>query len=388
MNKKFSDIFKPGTYPQRTYVSRYSRGTKYTYEERLRQSLSIEGYLTYIVGPSKIGKTVLCEKVIGQANMISMSGNDFSKEHDFWSGIGKKIGISMTAEISEESAAFSGNEQKSTIITKNYFGTKDKVLEYFEENEKVLVLDDFHYAPPEIQYDIACQLKEVIRLGFKAVVISLPYRSDDAIRLNPDLTGRISIIEIEPWKEEELVRIADKGFTELGVAVDKEQMSRMAKESIHSPQLMQFVCLNIGLLPGNNRMVTDEMIEESCRFTCMNLPYADVVRVLKAGPPTRGQKRLQYTLSDGSKLDIYSLILKILADNPPLIELNIEEVMERIKSNTVQNTVKLQKVRDSLKNWRKILEGQGSLYQVLEWKDDTIYVRDNMFLFYIRWDMR
>ena len=77
MNRQFSDVFKPGTYPQRTYVSRHSKETKYTYEERLKQSLSIEGYLTYIVGPSKIGKTVLCENVIGAENMVSMSGMTF-----------------------------------------------------------------------------------------------------------------------------------------------------------------------------------------------------------------------------------------------------------------------------------------------------------------------
>lgn len=388
MNKFFSDVFKPGTYPQRTYVSRNSKETKYTYEERLKQSLSIEGYLTYIVGPSKIGKTVLCENVIGLEHMVSMSGNDFSKEKDFWSGIGKRVGISMLAKVSEETAAFSESEQKSAVITKDYFTTKDKVLEYFREKEKILVLDDFHYAPPEIQYDIACQLKEVIRSGFRAVVISLPYRSDDAIRLNPDLTGRISIIEIEPWKKEELIQIADKGFSELKINVDKNLMARMAGESIHSPQLMQSICLNIGLLPGNTEIITEKMVEESCRFTCMNLPYADVVRVLKAGPSTRGQQRLRYMLTDGSRLDIYSLILKILADNPPLIELSIEELMERVKNNINENVVKQQKVKDSLKNWQKMLEQQGSLYQVLEWKDDRIYILDNMFLFYIRWGIR
>lgn len=388
MNKYFADVFKPGTYPKRTYVSRNSKETKYTYEERLKQSLSIEGYLTYIVGPSKIGKTVLCENVIGLENMISMSGNDFSKEQDFWSGIGKKIGISMTAKISEETAAFSDSEQRSTVITKDYFATKDKVLKYFSDYEKVLVLDDFHYAPSEIQYDIACQLKEVIRLGFRAVVISLPYRSDDAIRLNPDLTGRISIIEIEPWKKEELRQIADKGFSELKIEVEENLMTRMAEESIHSPQLMQSICLNIGLFPENTEIITEEIIEESCRFTCMNLPYADVVRVLKAGPSTRGQQRLRYTLKNGSRLDIYSLILKILADNPPLVELSIGELMERIKNNMDENIVKQQKVKDSLKNWQKMLESQGSLYQVLEWKDDRIYILDNMFLFYIRWGIR
>lgn len=387
MRKSFSDVFKPATYPQRTYVSRISKGTKYTYEERLKQSLQVEGYLTYIVGPSKIGKTVLCENVIGKENMICMTGNDFSKEQDFWSGVGKKIGISMSAKVSEEIAAISDIEQKSTIITKNYFATKEKVLQYFYEYQKVLVLDDFHYAPPDIQYDIACQLKEVIRNGFKAVIISLPYRSDDTIRLNPDLTGRILIIEIDPWKEDELKQIANKGFSELNIKVNKKLISKMAVESIHSPQLMQSICLNIGLLPENAEIITEEMIEESCRFICINQPYADVVRVLKAGPPTRGQQRLRYTLQDGSKRDIYSLVLKILADNPPLIELPLDELMERIKKNVKDNAIKPQKVKDSLKNWQKILESQGSLYQVLEWKDDVIYMLDNMFLFYIRWGL-
>ena len=387
MGKSFSDVFKPGTYPQRTYVSRNSKGTKYTYEERLKQSLSMEGYLTYIVGPSKIGKTVLCENVIGKENMVCMSGNDFSKEQDFWSGIGKKIGISMSAKISEETAAISDIEQKSTIITKNYFAAKDKVLQYFYEYQKVLVLDDFHYAPPEIQYDIACQLKEVIRNGFKAVIVSLPYRSDDTIRLNPDLTGRILIIEIEPWKKEELKQIADKGFSELDMEVDETLICKMAEESIHSPQLMQSICLNIGLLPEDTDIVTENMVKESCRFICMNQPYADVVRVLKAGPPTRGQQRLKYTLQDGSRRDIYSLVLKILADNPPLIELPLEELMERLNSNVTDRTIKPQKVKDALKNWQKLLESLGSLYQVMEWKDDVIYILDNMFLFYIRWGM-
>lgn len=239
-----------------------------------------------------------------------------------------------------------------------------------------------------MQYDIACQLKEVIRSGFKAIVISLPYRSDDAIRLNPDLTGRLSIIEIEPWKKEELIRIASKGFAELNIEVAGELMAKMAEESIHSPQLMQAICLNIGLLPGTGEKITKEIIEESCRFTCMNLPYADVVRVLKAGPPTRGQQRLKYALRDGSKRDIYDLVLKILADNPPLVELSMEELMERIKKNTSDTTIKQQKVKDSLKNWQKMLEVQGSLYQVLEWKDDVIYILDNMFLFYIRWGIK
>ena len=219
--------------------------------------------------------------------------------------MGKKVGLSMNAEVSRRNANFSESEERSTEVRKNYLGNKDIVIDHFTESGKVLVLDDFHYASDKIQYDIACQLKEVIRLGFKAIVISLPYRSDDAIRLNPDLTGRISIIEIEPWKQRELEEIARKGFYELGIELEARLIERMALESINSPQLMQSICLNIGLLPFDVEKITDEVIMESCRFTCNNFPYSDVVRVLKSGPPTRGQKRLTYELQDGSRRDIY-----------------------------------------------------------------------------------
>lgn len=385
MDKRYSKVFKPGTFPDITYVSRKSGTMPYSYEERLQQSLSIDGFLTYIVGPSKIGKTVLCERVIGVDRIVAMSGNDFVRESDFWNRVAKKIGISTEAEISEMNADFSSNEQRSTMVKKNYPANKEKILQYFKESNKVLVLDDFHYAPAEVQYDIACQLKEVIRLGFKAVIISLPYRSDDAIRLNPDLTGRLSVIEIEPWKEKELQAIARKGFHELGISLQEDILSRMAMESIHSPQVMQAICLNIGLLPGESSVIDGKIIEESCRFTCANLPYADVVRVLKAGPPTRGQKRLKYQLADGSRRDIYSLILKMLADNPPLVEMELQELMARIQYNVPEYRITTQKIREALRNWQKILEESGALYRVFEWKDDIIHILDNLFLFFIRW---
>lgn len=385
MDERYQKVFKPGTYPELTYVVRQSVETKYTYEERLQQSLKIDGYLTYIIGPSKTGKTVLCERVIGRENMVSMSGSDFARTLDFWEMLGKKVGLSMNAEISEQQSDLSKTEQKSTTVKKNYKGNKDRVIEYFKANNKVFVLDDFHYATPDIQYDIACQLKEVIRLDFKAVVISLPHRSDDAIRLNPDLAGRISVIEINSWEQNQLEEIARKGFKELDVFIDEALIKRIALESIHSPQLMQAICLNIGLLPSDHEKITDEVVEESCRFTCINLPYGDVVRILKAGPPTRGQKRLQYELKDHTHKDIYSFILKVLADNPPLVEIDLEELMKRIQDNTVNVKIARERVKNALKKWQDILDHSGPLYQVVEWKDDIMHIQDNLFLFYIRW---
>ena len=124
---------------------------------------------------------------------------------------------------------------------------------------------------------------------------------------------------------------------------------------------------------------------ESCRFTCNNFPYSDVVRVLKSGPPTRGQKRLTYELQDGSRRDIYSIILKAIADNPPRVEISFEHISKRVQKNVKNEKITAKKIRDTLKNLQKIMYEQIPLYQVFEWKDDMIHILDSLFLFYIRW---
>ena len=138
MDGRYKTVFKPGTYPEKTYVSRKEKILGYTYEDRLLQSLSIEGYLTYIVGASKCGKTVLCEKVIGAERMVSMSGNDFTKISDFWQGVGKKIGFEMSSSFSDKTEDYNDKSKEASIITKNYINNKDKIIKYFMRGEMTI----------------------------------------------------------------------------------------------------------------------------------------------------------------------------------------------------------------------------------------------------------
>ena len=41
------------------------------------QAIKVSGFLTSLVGPSKMEKTILCEKVIGFNNIVEVSGADF-----------------------------------------------------------------------------------------------------------------------------------------------------------------------------------------------------------------------------------------------------------------------------------------------------------------------
>lgn len=338
-----------------------------------------------------MGKTILCEQVIGLNNIVEVSGADFNEHTDFWATIAAKVGLPYMGEITTERSVVEGKCGERDSKSEKYILSKDKVIQYYMENNKVLVIDDFHYASSQMQMKMAQQLKDAIRRELKVVVISLPHRADDAIRQNADLSGRLSLINIETWKETDLKKIAIKGFDKLNINIDDEIADRLAVECLTSPQLMQYICLSICTLleDEEKQEVSDEILEKAYRFTTMNFNYADVVSVLSKGPNPRGQQRKLYKTIDGKELDLYGIIVESLAKNPPLMEIDFETFYNRIlciiDENDQQAKLDKQVVKNHLKHLQEVLEGKEEICRAVEWKDGTIYVLDPLFLFYLRW---
>lgn len=389
MRLKAEMVFKPGAFPEYTYVSRNYVNTGISYELRLKQALRTAGCLTSIIGLSKMGKTILCEQVIGLDNIVEISGADFNENVDFWAIIAAKVGLPYMGEITTERSAARGNNKESDSKSEKYVLSKDKVIQYYIENEKVLVIDDFHYASPEMQMKMAQQLKDAIRRELKVVVVSLPHRADDAIRQNADLSGRLSLINIETWKGEDLKKIALKGFEKLNIKIENFIAEKLAVECLTSPQLMQYICLSICTLleDAEEQEINDDILQKAYRFTTVNFNYADVVSVMSKGPNPRGQQRKHYQTIDGKELDLYGLIVESLAQNPPMMEIDFDTFYNRIIRliRTADTKLDKQTVKNHLNNLQGILEGKEEIYRAIEWKDGTIYVLDPLFLFYLRW---
>ena len=98
-------------------------------------------------------------------------------------------------------------------------------------SDLVLFVDDFHYMLRELQADVAKQLKAAAELGIKSCVATVPHRSDDVVRANPELRGRVKAIDMEYWTNGELAKIGLEGFPHLNVVVDPEFIGRLAVES-------------------------------------------------------------------------------------------------------------------------------------------------------------
>ena len=338
--KKPNEVFIPGALPGSTYVTRVMN-SGFTYEQRLEQALSVSGYLTLISGPSKIGKTVLCEKVIGLDNIVEISGSDMLDQSAMWTQIGMKAGMPYTGTTKN-------GRQINEYIEETFYLTKESVLDYFREHDLVLLMDDFHYASIDMQIFMAQQFKDAIRKGLRIVIASLPHRVDDTIRTNPDLQGRISIIDMQAWSREELEQILAK---------------------------------NKGTIEIN-----ESLVRRAFQFSTLNLDYDKVVKVIRQGKSSRGQKRSVYQTEDFGDLDLYGLILEAIALDPPFASISFNDLYARIvKLIADGNEPSVISVRNYLKNMQDILDSSDRSYEVLEWKDNNLYILESLFLFYLRW---
>lgn len=389
MALKYEDVFRPGAFPEYTYISRKSAVSDLSYEFRLEQAIKVSGFLTSLVGPSKMGKTILCEKVIGLEKIVEVSGADFDENTDFWKLAASKVGLAYEGQFSSEKIIPDTRDkyEKKEV----YALTKDKIIEYYKQEKLVMVIDDFHYAPPEKRMQIAQQLKDAIRRGFKAIVVSLPHRADEAIRQNADLSGRLSLINMEAWEVKDLKEIAKIGFAKLDIEIEDDIAEKIAIESLTSPQLMQYICLNIctilELSQSGEKRVCSDILETAYRYTTANFEYGDVVAFLKKGPNPRGKSRKHFKAKDGRSYDLYELIVKSIAENPPIMQLEFEDVQERIVKllDDDSEKPKAQAIREHLTKLQELINGREDIFRVLDWKEGTLYILDPLFLFYLRW---
>ncbi len=111
-----------------THISRKSAVSDLSYEFRLEQAIKVSGFLTSLVGPSKMGKTILCEKVIGLEKIVEVSGADFDENTDFWKLAASKVGLAYEGQFSSEKIIPDTRDkyEKKEV----YALTKDKIIEY------------------------------------------------------------------------------------------------------------------------------------------------------------------------------------------------------------------------------------------------------------------
>ena len=84
---------------------------------------------------------------------------------------------------------------------------------------------------------------------------------------------------------------------------------------------------------------------------------------------------------------MYELIVKSIAENPPMMKLDFDTIRKRI-NELIADTCKKptqQAIKESLAKLQELLHEREDIFKVLDWKEGILYILDPLFLFYLRW---
>lgn len=416
MGVSLSDVFSPGVMPELTYINRAPQGETMTYEAKLKKALMKNGNLISITGGTKTGKTVLCNRVVGKDSFIKISGSQIDSREKFWQLVAEKL--ELPEEISVSYATQAQDNQKTALsaktallnilsagintekgssqtasenTTRKILRSNTLIMDLLIKSRIVLVIDDFHYIDKETQLYLARTLKAEIFNGLRAIILSLPHRADDAIRLNPDLIGRMSFIELAPWSKDELKEIARKGFSLLKMDITEDTLDYIATESALSPQLMQENCFNTAfqIQEMAKTCVTIKDAQAAFKDTVAEYKhYSETAQSILAGPNKGRSRRKVYHTRDGQACDIYALILLSISADPPVLKISLDEIRQRMEKiilpeESLPTTLSLSKM---IKHVEEIIHQTIPDSDTLDWKNSTLYILDPFLLFYLRWD--
>ncbi len=420
-----SEVFTPNDYPLWTYVER-----RQDFEKQVFLGLKTPNIIISISGPSKSGKSVLLQKVVGKDLLIRIFGPQITEPEGLWSAVLDWIGtpVSSTAQDTQASTGTSmvggqgsfrlvgvGGVSGKAEATTGTTTTGSKAFTYgrsgmrqvqheIGSSDYAVFVDDFHYMPRELQVEVAKQLKAATEMGIKICTASVPHRSDDVVRANPELRGRVQAVDMAFWEEGELAQIAERGFRTLNMDVSADFISRLAVEACGSPQLMQSLCLqtcfrmNVFETCSTLRpfAVSDEDMRRILETTSATTDFSKLVEAMHVGPKLRGQERNEFSFKDGTVGDVYRAVLLAIASDPPVMSITYNALLGRIAavcadatkgpvgSNVSEACTQIDKIA---KNTVAVDTGvQGT--QPIEWDKtadvENLHIAEPYFLFYLR----
>lgn len=409
-----TEVFTPGKLPEVTYIDDHLKKRS----QILADALEAGAAVISLSGPSKSGKTVFIEKNIGKDRLIQVTGAGVTDANKLWDrvfdiigtpigkrstttssfegSVGGKVGgeagilVSATGELSVGGKWGRATGEQTDIAIDHL----QLLIRELANTGLVVFIDDFHYIPREVQIEVSNQIKEAIRNNVIFVVASVPYHSDDAIRANPDLRGRTVKLDFDYWGQAELCKIAQRGFTALRANASDAYVQALATEAAGSPQLMQSLCLTTcfenevrEVQATPKQLASDrDAISRVCTRVAAMSDYSSTVAKMRDGPKTRGQHRKSYLLRDRSILDVYPLILRAVALDPPELTQRYSNLQRRIQELCAEEQPSGSSVTGACSHIASIAN-ESENRNIIEWdaENDVLDIRDPYLLFYLRW---
>lgn len=413
---KTAKVFVPGGMPKLTYVARDA----IQLEASLRQAVENLHKLITVTGQTKSGKTVLVNTVLPRSAIgenIWIDGGSVASEDDFWTSILHELGEATTLEDGDSStsersvegeveggiglpgvAGVKGKTKTGLGKSNTIHGTKKldltprtAALRALRDFEGAIVVDDFHYLDRTFQGSVIRALKPLIFEGLPVVLIAIPHRRYDAVRVEREMTGRIEDIQVPSWSHEELELIPSTGFSLLNIRLAPGISKAFSSQAYGSPHLMQEFCQRLALdnsVPETaESRVTISSVDEDLYRRAAEGTGKVIYDKLSKGPRPRSD-RIQRALSDGGSADIYGVVLKALSALAPGLEtVEYEQLRASIRQVLDETIPQAHEVTRVLERMAEIAASDEASTPVIDWEkeEQKLHITDPFFAFYLKW---
>ena len=399
--------------PQLTYVPRSALHL----EKRLAAVKDNLCKLVAVTGSTKSGKTVLTTKVFPRDQAIWIDAGSVKVEEDLWSLVVDSIagytevsaeasrstegtfsgsvsghaGVPLVAKVEAEASGAMTHARGRSETRSRALAPRPAAIAQLRRTRTPLVIDDFHYLSRDVQGAVVRALKPLVFEGIPVVLIAIPHRRYDAVKVEREITGRIETIDVPSWSTEELHQIPQLGFPLLNVKVAPEVALRLAGEAYSSPHLMQEFCRELARENGIEETskdplpvghVNDKLFREVAEGT-----GRVIYDKLSRGPRQRSD-RMDRPLKAGGTADIYEVVLLGLAKVAPgLAKVEYETLRAAIREILADNIPQAHEVTRVLERMAEIAASDEASTPVLDWDTDEqkLHITDPFFAFFLKW---
>ncbi|MBG6092620.1 ATP-binding protein [Actinomadura viridis] len=406
---KAGQVFVAGGLPTLTYIKR----SQSNLEQKVLDYLDERHRILSVSGPTKTGKTVLMRRMLRDKDAIWLSGGSINDLGDFWSQIADKLSLFTEIEVTDSSAETENRTTKGEIgvaliktgrdgQSGTSYTSGNRILrnrpiaaaarEGLRTGLYPLVIDDFHYIDPDVQLQIVRGLKDLVFDGVPVIVIAVPHRAYDVVRVEKEMTGRVEQLEVGFWSSEELIEIARQGFSALNVTDANDEIAkRLASESFSSPHLMQDFCLqvckynNIREKPRLGSKLKSPKWTEF--FAARSSSTSKTAFEMLARGPRQRTDRKPRILHGGTPTDIYGAVLYAIAFTGPLTSLTYEGLRTALRNVLNDDLPQRHEVTRVLEEMSKIAKREIEGEPVVDYDESlsTLHISDPYFAFYLRW---
>ncbi|MEE9587533.1 MAG: hypothetical protein V3V97_05875 [Hyphomicrobiaceae bacterium] len=410
---RLGEVFIAGGEPTVTYNPREDVAL----EAALEDYLDAPYRILSVTGPTKSGKTVLCRKVIPEQQRILISGGDISDEEDFWSQIIDELHAptqfrETIGSSQDTSVRFTGQTKFSWLLPFSFGGSRERTrsddsktartivrnakkaaIEGIQEENRILVVDDFHYIDKETQRRIILSLRTPIFEGLRVIFLAVPHRGFDVERAEPDMAGRVEQLEVPSWKNEELEHIAEEGFKALNIDPNSNMFSQFAKNSFGNPNLMQELCRKIcsrkGIRKTSPTTVDIRMSRYESFFEEEAKPNYDLKKIISDFNSSRKERVTRKLEFEGREIDgdVYSVLFLSIRGILPNKDIRFEKIVDEVEGVCIDDAPKPHEISRALSRMHEIANKDPTRPHILEWDSEIkeLHVMDAKFAFFLKW---